>query len=57
VAERWQASPVKRMQVAAIAALGYPLIAALGKTLRWRVEGLEYYDAIQSSGRQPVMGF
>lgn len=57
MAEEWQASPWKRLQVAAIAAVGYPLIALLGSTLRWRVEGLEHYDAILRSGRQPVMGF
>ena len=53
----WQASWVKRAQVAAIAGLGYPLINALGHTLRWRVEGLEHVEAIQASGRQPVMAF
>jgi hypothetical protein len=42
VAERWTASRAKRLQVAAIAGLGYPLVAALGHTLRWRVEGLEH---------------
>jgi lysophospholipid acyltransferase (LPLAT)-like uncharacterized protein len=53
----WHASWAKRAQVAAIAALGYPLINALGHTLRWRVEGLQHYDAIVASGRQPVMAF
>jgi lysophospholipid acyltransferase (LPLAT)-like uncharacterized protein len=45
------------MQVAAIAGLGYPLINALGHTLRWRVEGLQHLDTIHASGRQPVMAF
>jgi lysophospholipid acyltransferase (LPLAT)-like uncharacterized protein len=45
------------VQVAAIAGLGYPLISALGHTLRWRVDGLQHLDAIQASGRQPVMAF
>ncbi len=40
-----------------IAGLGYPLINALGHTLRWRVEGLQHLDAIVASGRQPVMAF
>lgn len=53
----WRQSRVKRFQAAAIAALGYPLISALGHTLRWRVEGLQHFEAIQASGRQPVMGF
>ena len=53
----WHASWVKRAQIAAIAGLGYPLINALGHTLRWRVEGLQHFDAIHASGRQPVMAF
>src|SRR5436309_14829385 len=53
----WRRSWAKRAQVAAIAALGYPLINALGHTLRWRVEGLHHLDAIVASGRQPVMAF
>ena len=55
--EDWQASPLKRLQIAAIAGLGYPLINALGHTLRWRVEGMHHLDAITASGRQPVMAF
>ena len=57
MAGEWQASWRKRAEVAAIASLGYPVINALGHTLRWRVEGLEHFDAILASGRQPVMGF
>ncbi len=53
----WRTSFPKRIQVAAIAGLGYPLINALGHTLRWRVEGLHHLDAIAASGRQPVMAF
>ena len=30
---------------------------ALGATYRWRVEGLEHYDAIVASGRQPILAF
>jgi hypothetical protein len=40
-----------------IAGLGYPLINALGHTLRWRVEGLHHLETIHASGRQPVMAF
>ena len=57
MAEDWHASTFKRLQVAAIAGLGYPLINALGHTLRVRVEGMEHYDAIVRSGHQPVMAF
>ena len=42
---------------AAIAAVGQPLIAGLCRTVRWTAEGLRHYDAIQASGRQPVMAF
>ncbi len=55
--ESWRSSPLKRIQATAIAGLGYPLINALGHTLRWRVEGLQHLDAIHASGRQPVMAF
>ena len=53
----WRHSWRKRVEVAAISGLGYPLIAALGHTLRWRVSGWEHLEAIWSSGRQPVMAF
>jgi lysophospholipid acyltransferase (LPLAT)-like uncharacterized protein len=55
--DSWRASPLKRLQVAAIAGLGYPLINALGHTLRWRVEGREHLDAVLAAGRQPIMAF
>ena len=45
----------KRFQAAAIAAVGYPVISALGRTWSWRVEGAEHYDAVVASGRQPIL--
>jgi lysophospholipid acyltransferase (LPLAT)-like uncharacterized protein len=53
----WRSSPLKRAQLSLIAGVGYPIINALGHTLRWRTEGLEHVEAIRASGRQPVMGF
>ena len=53
----WRDSRWKRAQAAAIAGVGYPLIAALGGTLRWRVSGLQHFDAIRAAGHQPVMAF
>ena len=53
----WRLSWRKRAEVAAIAGTAYPLIAALGHTLRWRISGWEHLEAIWSSGRQPVMAF
>jgi lysophospholipid acyltransferase (LPLAT)-like uncharacterized protein len=57
MAESWRDSRWKRMQVATIAGLGYPLIAALGGTLRWRVSGMQHFDSIRAAGHQPVMAF
>jgi hypothetical protein len=57
MSESWRSSRFKRFQIAAISGLGYPLISALGHTLRWRVEGLQHLEAIHGSGRQPVMAF
>jgi len=57
VTDDWRLSWVKRAQVAAIAGVAYPLVNALGHTLRWRVEGLRHLDAVHASGRQPVMAF
>jgi hypothetical protein len=53
----WRLSTRKRLEVAAIAGVGYPLINALGHTLRWRVEGWHHLESIWASGRQPVMAF
>ena len=55
--EAWQASWWRRVQVQLIAAAGYGVMSLVGATLRWRVEGLEHYDALQRDGRQPIMGF
>jgi lysophospholipid acyltransferase (LPLAT)-like uncharacterized protein len=47
----------QRFQAATIAAVASPLIGALCKTLSWKVEGAEHYDAVLRSGRQPIMAF
>ena len=57
MSDDWRRSPLKRLQVSAIAALGYPLINMLGQTLRWRVEGLQHFEGIFAAGRHPVMAF
>jgi lysophospholipid acyltransferase (LPLAT)-like uncharacterized protein len=53
----WRDSRSKRLQVAFIPRAVHPLIALLGRTLRWRVEGAEHYDAVRATGRQPIMAF
>ena len=52
----WKDSPIKRAEIAAIAAIGVPAIAALGASLRWRVEGLENLR-FDGEGRRPIMAF
>ncbi len=53
----WRASAVKRFEARAISVLGYRVCAALGATLKWRVEGGERYDEVVRGGRQPIMAF
>ncbi len=56
-AASWRSSRLKRIEAAAISVVGYRVCAALGATLRWRVEGLHHYDAVVLGGRQPIMAF
>jgi lysophospholipid acyltransferase (LPLAT)-like uncharacterized protein len=45
----------RRAKAAAIAAAAYPLTAALGRTLRWRVDGAGRYDELMRTGRPPIL--
>jgi hypothetical protein len=45
----------QRIKAALIAAVASPIIAALGATLRWKVDGTEHWDAVIRSGRQPII--
>jgi lysophospholipid acyltransferase (LPLAT)-like uncharacterized protein len=53
----WRRSWLKRVQAATIASIGYPAVALLGTTLRWRAEGHEHFEAAIRSGHQPIMAF
>src|SRR5438094_340451 len=53
----WRQSASKRFGAKLIAVIGYRAVALLGSTLRWRIEGLEHFDAVAASGRQPIMAF
>jgi hypothetical protein len=44
-------------KAAVIAALGAPIIRALGSTYRWRVDGFSHYESIVASGKQPIFAF
>ncbi|MGE0706314.1 MAG: lysophospholipid acyltransferase family protein [Vicinamibacterales bacterium] len=53
----WRRSRSRRTQAAVIASAGHKAVAALGATLRWRVEGVEHFDQLVASGRHPIMAF
>jgi lysophospholipid acyltransferase (LPLAT)-like uncharacterized protein len=53
----WHASRRRRVEAAAIAAIGAPLAGALGRTWRWRVDGAEHLAAVERLGRPPIMAF
>lgn len=50
-------SPAQRVKTRAIAGLAYPAIAALCRTLSWKVEGGAHYDAVVRAGGQPIVAF
>jgi lysophospholipid acyltransferase (LPLAT)-like uncharacterized protein len=52
----WMDSRIKRAEIATIAAIGVPAIAALGSSLSWRVEGLHHLQ-FEGDGRRPIMAF
>ena len=43
------------MKATLIAGAAFPLIALLCRTYRWKVEGAARFDAVASSGRQPIL--
>ena len=53
----WHASRWKRIQAAAIAAVGSPLIAVLGRTYRWQVDGREHLERLDRSGEPCIFAF
>ncbi len=44
----------KRIEAATIAALGVPVIEAIGATYHWIERGTQHLDAVRRSGRQPI---
>ena len=45
----------QRLKAWLIAAVASPLIAALCRTYRWKIEGADQYAAVLASGRQPIL--
>lgn len=56
-AESWRSSRSKRLQARLISSIGYPIIATLASTFRWRQDGLQHLDDVKRSGRQPILAF
>ena len=54
-APAWRRSRWKRMQAAAIAAIGTPLVEALGSTYRWRESGTGHLDEVAREGRHAIL--
>jgi lysophospholipid acyltransferase (LPLAT)-like uncharacterized protein len=50
-------TPAQLRKAALISATATPLIATLGATYRWRVEGYEHHESIVASGKQPIFAF
>jgi lysophospholipid acyltransferase (LPLAT)-like uncharacterized protein len=53
----WRTSVSKRLVTKLIPLVGYPTVATLASTYRWKADGAEHYDAVLASGRQPIMAF
>jgi lysophospholipid acyltransferase (LPLAT)-like uncharacterized protein len=47
----------KRIQAGAIAAIGTPIIEALGATYRWTTRGGEHLERLARDGRPPIYAF
>jgi lysophospholipid acyltransferase (LPLAT)-like uncharacterized protein len=45
----------QRLKASTIATLGYPLVAGLGRTLSWTVEGIGHYDDVTRAGHSPIL--
>jgi lysophospholipid acyltransferase (LPLAT)-like uncharacterized protein len=50
-------STPRRIQVAAISALGVPVIEGLGGTYRWHERGADMLAEVEREGRQPIFAF
>ena len=50
-------TPGQQRKARAIAALGAPIVRALGATYRWQVDGFSHFESIAATGRQPIFAF
>ena len=56
ISSHWSTSQVKRAEIAAITAVGVPVIAALGSSLTWKVDGLDRLQ-FEGDGPRTIMAF
>jgi lysophospholipid acyltransferase (LPLAT)-like uncharacterized protein len=45
----------QRLKASLIAAAAYPLVAALCRTYRWRIQGAEHFEGVVRTGKQPIL--
>jgi lysophospholipid acyltransferase (LPLAT)-like uncharacterized protein len=45
----------QRLKAGGIALAATPIVATLGRTWTWRVEGAHHYEALMQSGRAPIL--
>ncbi|HEX2114163.1 MAG TPA: hypothetical protein VHM01_07130, partial [Alphaproteobacteria bacterium] len=48
-------SPAQHVKAALIAGAATPVVAAIGRTWTWRIEGAHHYDALLRSGKPPIL--
>jgi lysophospholipid acyltransferase (LPLAT)-like uncharacterized protein len=48
-------SPSQRRKARVIAALASPVVSALCRTLRWKIEGARHFEDVRRDGRQPIL--
>ena len=51
----WRQSRWRRTQAATIAAVGVPLVEAIGATYHWRETGVEHLREVTRQGRHPIL--
>lgn len=50
-------SRVQRAKASGIALGAFPILSVLARTISWRVDGREHFEALQAQGRAPIFAF
>jgi lysophospholipid acyltransferase (LPLAT)-like uncharacterized protein len=48
-------SPSQRLKARMIASVASPVVSALCRTLRWKVEGAQHFEDVRRAGTQPIL--